>query len=398
MSGVTKRYWRECLRRRHGEDMTQRDSTFLLASIAILLGVGCSTSHGAGTPSDDDPPRVHAVGPAAGAGADRALASPTPLEACLLEGGSLVEVDAVDNNDSADHGALAALAVSHDGRIAAAGWDGTIKFWTLDDGLLGTVNAAILTYGPEVTGAQSSDLVFYGDRVVAGDVRGLVTGWTMEGAMQILGGTEPDVPITAVDVAADGRLAHADSKENGNVMVRVANTGDTWGPLDTSLVAVNDLRFLPDGRLLLGGALDGERTAFELRAADDPMRTVAASLPEGGAPVREVATSAGGGTLAGVGDGFVAVFDDELSDARLQLVDGLSEPSVDVTPNGLVVLTSGADGAIRAFTRDDEDALRELAPAIVAAPTVLRVDAAGELVFVGSADGMISVLACTPAG
>lgn len=379
--------------------MTQRDSAFLFASAAVVLAAACSTSHSGGTPPDDDtPPRTGAAGPAAGAIPGTELPSPTPLEACLLEGGSLVEVDAVDNNDSADHGPLATLAVSDHGRIAAAGLDGTIKFWTLDDGLLGTVTAAALTYGPEVTGAQSSDLVFDGDRVVAGDVRGLVTSWTLDGAMQILGGTEPDVAITAVDVAADGRLAHADSKEGGNVMVRVTDSGDTWGPLDTALFAVNDLRFLPDGRLLLAGSRGGVHTAFELRAADDPTRIVDAYLPEDGSPVREVAASADGGTLAGAGNGFLAVFDGDLSSPRVQSFDGLSEPSVDVTPSGLVVLTAEADGAIRAFTRDGEDALQELAPATVAAPVVLRVDAAGELVFVGSADAMIHVLACTPAG
>jgi WD40 repeat protein len=304
-------------------------------------------------------------------------------------------VDAVNNNDVADHGALITLTVGADNRIAVAGMDGVIKFWTLEEGFLGSVTAAALTYGPEITGAQSADLAFAGDWVIAGDVRGLVTAFTVDGGFQVVGGTDPDVAIATVATHGPDRFAHADVRESGHVFVRSREGGETVGPLTTDLTHVHDLAFLPDGRLLLGGDLGGVYAAFEVRDASDPTRIAASYLVEGGAPIEEVALSADGAVIAGVGSRFLAVFDGALDggSARMALPEDHLGTSVTVTPDG-VVLTAGSEGSVRAWVTGGDDGIRETARLPLVDPVAIRVDASGTLAFAGTRDGMIHVLGC----
>src|SRR5689334_3102239 len=109
-------------------------------SVPVLFVVaGALSGCGAASHGDDpaDPPGGAATG----------------LEACVLGGGHLVEVDSVENDDVTDHGDLVAFAASSSDVLAAAGADGTVKLWSLDEGLLGVVDSSALLYGAEIPAA-----------------------------------------------------------------------------------------------------------------------------------------------------------------------------------------------------------------------------------------------------
>src|SRR5688500_12328818 len=104
--------------------MPNTNFTFAL-STGLLFLLGCANAHGPDAPLGPDP-----VDPTIDIGVPRHVITVPPpmpgvasLGECLAEGGRLLEVDAVNNNDSADHGALITLAVDASNRIAAAGMD-----------------------------------------------------------------------------------------------------------------------------------------------------------------------------------------------------------------------------------------------------------------------------------
>lgn len=375
--------------------------TRLSPLLLLFLALGCSSAH---TPVDDRSPDYGAAGttdvrtaydPVAPSARPSALPPLLPpvasaLDECLEAGGALVEVDAVDNNDVSDHGALVALAVSADGRLAAAGEDGTIKFWSVDDGFLSSVAASALIYGAELEGSEVADLAFDGAPVVAGDMRGVVTRWAMDGSFEVVGGTTPDVPILAVAVLPGGdRVAHADAL--GEVMVRAPLGGSVVGPLDSAVASVTDLAFAPDGALVIGGGDAGGRAVVERRAPDSAgieATWSAPTLPE----IQEVSIDADGRVLA-AGEGFVARLGADLGLDALVNLDGHAAVSVAGTPRGRVALSAGAEGRVIA-TSFDGHAPGRLAELDVPGAMSVRLAGDGALAFVGTESGMIRVLAC----
>jgi hypothetical protein len=89
-----------------------------------------------------------------------------------------------------------------------------------------------------------------------------------------------------------------------------------------------------------------------------------------------------------------------VSEQALYLIDGLDvfqrqdhdATSVDLSPNGDFIFTTGPEGALTALAADDGRTITEVA---VDDPITVRVDATGTLVIVGSRDAMIHVFSCT---
>ena len=356
----------------------------LLASCFTLAA--CASAHRTAPPTGEPPEDdggstpvvdVDAGEPAESDGGEVIVPLSSPLEACLDSGGHLVIADTVDNNDTTDHGAIAAFAASATGTLAAAGTDGTIKFWTLDGGLVGTVNNAELLYGPELPGVEAADMQFMDDeRVVAGDVQGIVSAWGADGFMQILGGVDPGIGIVAV--ALDGartRLAHADVRSGGSLTVRALDGSSVVGPIETSMLSVHDLVFLPSGELLVAGADASGVGVVELRDAADPARVIAPYRSAASAAFAEVAASADGRRIAAAGGAEVALFDAALGAPRAALVAAHGARTVAVTPGGRFVLTGGTDGTLRALAGDDGHEVTSIA---IADPIAVRIDARGE--------------------
>lgn len=354
----------------------------LLAALPLLLVLGCASAHG---PTSEEEPLITIVSTPA-----ETLFPPemSGLEGCLFEGGELFEVASVDNNDVREHGPLWTLAISPDRRIAVASEDGTIKLWTLD-GFVGELDPGAFVYGVEVDGAQVADLAFHGEQVVAGDMRGVVSAWG-DGSPSIIGGTAPDVAITAVAVhEASGRVAHADEQRFGNVMIRGTSDGTLEGPLETELVSVLDLAFVGDQLLLVG---QGASPALELRDAEDPTRVVARFETElSFNPLLEVAVSGGAETIAFVSPELVGVVDETLAPRWMARAGSHVPVSVSVADTGRAVFSAGAEGTLRAWSGVDGAALAEVE---VDEPVVVRVDPAADLVVVGSRDGILHAFAC----
>ncbi|MCB9594646.1 MAG: WD40 repeat domain-containing protein [Sandaracinaceae bacterium] len=350
----------------------------------VLVLVGCASVHEPVV--SDVPPDVIVVT------TPRAETFPplmTSFESCLLDGGELVEVASVDNDDVTEHGAMWTFAIAPDRRIAVASEDGSIKVWTLD-GFIEELDPGAFLYGVEVVGAQVQDLAFLDAQIVAGDVQGVVSAW-QDGFPRVVGGTNPDVGIVAVAVEPDQRwVAHADTSAGGNVMIRGMDDAVTFGPLPTELAEVSDLAFV-EGRLVLAGR--GELPGLELRDAADPTVTVASfSTDRSFSGITEVAASAAGETLAFVTLETVGVLD---ADLELRwITDGAHGHvplSVAVADTGRALFTVGAEGRLRAWSGVDG---APLATVDVPDPVAVRVDRAGDLVVVGSRDGVLRAFSC----
>lgn len=368
-----------------------------MAMGAALAAAGCSGTH-VGTSDAGAMPDAVVASPDAASAPD-AFRAPTapPLEGCLLEGGRLVEVARVFNNDQEDHGALLTFGIGPTGQLAAAGADGTLKFWTLDATLLGSIDGSLLTYGSETGAPPITDLAFHGDRAIAADRRGLVAEMGADGSFLPLGGTTPDVPIRAVAFhEASGRLAHA-QRADGVVPLVVRAADGTVVEIVETLPEVNDLLFTSDGALWVAGAALGT-PRVEVRDAADPsriLRTLEPSAPEGGA-VLELSSSVHGETVAMMttervrvdfGEGFVEI-----------PFPGWAEivgRSVALTPLGGVVLTLDSQGVLAAHAAREERALAQVSTAEDGgAPVAVRVDASGSLAVVGRDDAWLLAYAC----
>lgn len=368
-----------------------RSSLLLLALLGSAPLMGCSLGVER-APAESPPP----ASPPVEARPD-VDARPAPvlslLSSCLERRGAWVEVDRVFNNDTTDHGTLIELAVSPDQRLAAAGADGTVKIWTLE-GLVGTVMAAELAYGPELPIAPAADLAFHDGRVVVADTRGLVTSWTVEGEMDVLGGTDPDVSMVAVAFDEPrGRLAQADARAHGGVLVRqLGSAAAVVGPLATTLESVSDLVFLADGRLVLAGR-DADGAALEVRDAADPTRTLA-SLRAGADGRRVVELAAAADTVVALLDEALLVLGPTLElRHRVTLGDGAYARSVTLTEDGRHALVADEAGILRTvettsgqlgtpFDTGEPDAV------------AVRLTPPGELAFVAHRGGNIRALAC----
>lgn len=351
----------------------------------LLLLCGCASVHELPGDVPDEVPAP--LDPITSVGVDPPLAIASELEVCLAGGGQLVEVASVDNDDVAEHGELFTLAVDRDGRIAVAAADGTIKLWTME-GFVGTLSPGAFLYGAEIGATPASDLLFHDGRVIAGDVRGLVSAWSADGTFEVLGGVEPDVRVVAVAVdRAGARLAHADEREGGRVMVRTLGGVGVDGPLSTQLALVHDLAFLGDGTLLMAGGADVPM--IEAREPSDPTRVRASWRGELAGELLEIA--AAGGRVAGAGPTTIALLDEDLAPRWVLPASEHGPVSVALSRGGRFVVTVGADGSLRALDADDG---AELAIADVADPRTVRVDPSGSAIVVGSRDGAVRAFEC----
>lgn len=393
-----------------------RNTTIVLGLLIALALSGCSVSVAhpddetvappaapppVGPPPPATPPAPTPPAPTPPAPTPPPANPPAPpstpiaqLESCLGAGGSLVEVDRVFNNDSSDHGALVAFAVSPDRELAAAGADGTVKIWTLE-GLVGTVMASVLTYGPEVDAAPATDLAYHDGRIVVADTRGLVTAWTLEGEMEVLGGTDPTVAMAAVAFdASHTYMAQADARAGGTLMVRrIDGTPTVVGPLETSIESVRDLAFLASGGLLVAG--NGPTGgSIELRDGADPTHTLATFAAGAGSSIGEIAT-AGDIVVAALGDAIVLLEATTLGTrGRIDLGPSAAATTVAITDDARYAFTVDRAGFVRIIdvTRGAEIGRFDTSEAD---PVSVRIDAPSGLVFVAHSNANIRALSCT---
>ena len=351
--------------------------SFLLLALA---GLGCTSSHDA-MPTDYQAILRHPG------------VVPTPnLDSCFTGSGALVELGAVSNNDQHDHGALLTFGISPSGLLAAAGADGTLKFWTMDATLVGTANPTVLTYGPEIAAAPITDLAFTDTLAIAGDVRGLVEQLGPTGEQAVLGGTTPGVSIASVafDRVAH-RLAHAQHRGTSGTAVTplVVNTldGTMHANITDTMLSITDLAFTVEGVLVVGGN-DGTRAMLELRDGADPTRVIATPTLSGSTVV-EVATAHLGPTIVALTDH--ALFVIEGTRARQIVASEVAFRSVDVTPSGDFALTVDASGSVVVWSTSSGAAVAHRS---IGSALGVRIDSGGRRAVVGGSDAMLHVLGC----
>jgi hypothetical protein len=358
---------------------------FLVVLFALGSAVGCTEAHAIPEPD------LHLV---LGPTGTQPLRPVVTLDSCLAGTGTLRELGAVNNDDQHDHGALLTFGISPGGLVAAAGADGTLKFWTLDATLVGVADPGVLTYGPEIGGAPITDLAFTDALAIAGDVRGLVQQLGPDGSGGVVGGTMPDVPIASVafDRTAQ-RLAHAQGGAGApDVTPLVVYTLD--GSMRANIEApdvmatIVDLGFTVDGELVVGGD-DGTHAVLEIRDGADP--TVVRARPDVGrdASVVEVATAREGAAIVVATTRSLFRVDGET--ATLLARSDVDLRSVDLTPSGDFVLTVDANGDVVARSTVDG---HEAGHASIGGAIGVRVDATGQRIVVGAQDAMLHVLAC----
>lgn len=366
------------------------NSIGLFLTLAALAGAGCSSARERGSVETPSSPSVTLALPSLG------IAPRNDLETCLAAGGELVMVGEVDNNDQADHGALLTFGISRGGLLAAAGADGTLKFWSFDEELLATVDGSALTYGSEVGAVPITDVAFGGDEAaITADVRGLVSSMSADGSFYVLGGTTPDVPIVAVafDEGTE-RIAHAQSAADVVPLViraigSVEEGAEPVIEIGDTLDEITDLGFSSRGDLLVAGG-HGGAAAIEIRGAAD-LRTVRARVQVHGAPYVELALAPEGDLGAAIAPGRIDLLRDDAIERTIDL--GEDAPaSVDVTPSGAIVFSAGARGELVAHRTSDGV---ELARVRADAPVRVRVDPTGRRVIVGSSDALLHAFACT---
>lgn len=361
----------------------------------FLAAVGCSTSTPV-TPVDlpGDAPAVVTTSSAHPGVAGIAAPRTSAFEECLAGGGALVDVQTVDNNDTTAHGDVITIAVGADRTIAVAAMDGSVKFWTLE-GFVGVAGGPVLTYGPEVATPIAADLAWNGANVAVGDVSGLVTGYDTTGAANILGGVEPGTSITAVAVdASKAHLAHADVRAGGHVTVRSLGGTDVVGPLLLTMDTVRDLAFMPDGTLLIAGGLGAPwppSAVVERWDATPGAPVQLVRYQDSGTDFLGIATSSTGDVVAAAAANRVVILDATLHERAVTTLDGAGLVAVDVALGGHFAFTAGADGTLRVL---DTATGAETTHTAIADPVSVRIDPAGELLFVASRGGLVHALAC----
>lgn len=381
-------------------------------SLALLfLVVGCSATHGAEPFQDAGIQEDAWVGSDAGPEADAELQPDSPavttFESCLASSGSLVERARINNNDTTAHGNVTALAVSNAGLLAVTSADGVAKFWTLE-GFVGSVSAGAITYGPEIAAPPATDLAFDGAELMLADSRGLVTGWTSDGEMRVIGGTQPFISIVAVATdPARHRLAHAEDVSGGHVMVRGTGEDPTVvGPLDTHIEHVTDLAFLADGRLVIGGSSLAGAMVLEVRASADPtvllhrFDSLVESASESGHVVAPVEIAVAAGRIVLTAESVDLVFTDELAFiSRVDVSPSALSRTIATTQDGQFAfhaqVHSGAR-VIEAFQTSDAALGTQFAPDGLSAETLvsLRFDPGHELLFAAYENGTVVAAAC----
>ncbi len=373
--------------------MTNTKTPVALLALALLAGCGIPPAE---LPVDVDP--IEPLVPTALVPEEttRPLApvvlADSPLETCLAGGGALVEIAAIDNNDQQDHGALLTFGVSPSGMLAAAGEDGTLKFWTLDArlvGSVGSVGGSLVIYGAAFFASPITDIAFLDETAVVSNVSGLVQQMGSDGTSAVLGGTTLAVPIVALAYhAGSARFAHAQMGDVIPLVVQSLDGSSASVEIETTLTDVRDLAFASNGELWVAGSTDGS-AAIEIRDASDPSVVVRTLALDGAAEVTEVALSADGAIATAVASDFVYVIRGESVLTIPAAAHAAS--SVAMTREGEFALSIGADGALVARASIDG---RELARADVLRPVTVRIDGTDRLVLVGAEDAIIHAFTC----
>nr|WP_129583313.1 NACHT domain-containing protein [Actinomyces mediterranea] len=249
------------------------------------------------------------------------------------------------------------LALSADGsRVAAGGWDGSVRVWDVDSGETVSVLSVLEGHTSRVVSvAWSAD----GSRVVAGGWDGSVRVWDVDSGETVSVLEGHTAAVVSVAWSAVGSRVVTGGWD-GSVRVWDVDSGETVSVLEGHTAAVGSVAWSAVGSRVVAGGEDGSVRVWDV----DSGETV--SVLEGHtSQVESVAWSAvGSRVVAGAWDGSVRVWDVDSGEtvSVLSVLEGQTSPvvSLAVSADGSRVAAGGKDGSVRVWDVDSGETVSVL--------------------------------------
>ncbi|MCA9267463.1 MAG: hypothetical protein KDA41_03285, partial [Planctomycetales bacterium] len=268
------------------------------------------------------------------------------------------------------------VALSADASIVAAGNEaGNVRFWNAADG------ADRLHFAGH-TGAVA-DIAFHPTQpiVATAGADGSVRTWRLPEAAKPLAGHT--MPIQTVAVSADGTLAVTAGADK-IARLWTLPAGTLARALPASANAASSVAFSPDAKLLAIGEVDGA-----IRLWNTADASAAGELLAHVGPVVGLAFSGDGTQLLSTGeDGTLRRWRLPVVPARSLAGNAAAVTATVVSPDGKLIYTGSADGAIRVFDAATDKVVRQLTGQ-VGAVTALAIDKANSVVAAGNETGEV---------
>jgi len=302
----------------------------------------------------------------------------SPLEHCVIEGGSLHEVFSVGNQ----HGPVTTIVA---GTIIVLGsQDGSVKQWTVD--------GDEPDYGMPFTTAGSpvAALALGSDDVVAATSDGQLAAWKLADASSMGSRTIADITPSALSIDASRALI---GTTTGQTFAVDRASGATM-QLQSTLWGVATIEVAAGNRLYTAGHMYG-MPQIERRTADAPAAVVETWLDEPGAGwVHAIALDKDATKLVAVGEGFVAALaPDAIANGPLAIASTGAHNAVGATllPGNALVATAGSEGTLQLWKADTAE---HVATLVIPAPIGIARDAAGTRLYTSGVDGRLHAFGC----
>ncbi len=339
--------------------------------IGLVLFVAACGSDGMMTGGDD------------GGGGDDVIDPPgmlSPLERCIVDGGSIKELWSVGNQ----HGPVTSIVAGS--LVVLGGQDGSVKQWTVD--------GDEPQYGTPFTtaGATVAAMALSANHITAATAQGQVAEWTLADAAPSRTTTIADVELSALAVSDDA--ARAITGTTSGELFLVERGAPAMTKLTSTMWGVRSIGFAAGNRLYTAGHWYGT-PQLERRAADSPVEAPDVWNDQGRTGhVTAVATDAEATRLVAAGERFVATFaPDNVAAGPLAISDLEDHAAVGAVllPGGKLFVTAGSEGTLRVW---DAGTAQPVSTLSIPAPIGIAADTAGTRLFTSGVDGRLHAFGC----
>jgi WD40 repeat protein len=281
--------------------------------------------------------------------------------------------------DGGTRGALSAVSISSDGRVAASGGHlGPLCFWDLDSG------ECLRAFEPHHHWIHSVSLTADGKRAVTGDNMMMVTVWDLEGSRGPRELKGHDGYVEAVSVTPDGRIAVSGSSDK-TLRVWELASGECTRILMGHTDAVQSVGLSADGRVAVSGGKDRA-----VRVWDVQNGTCLHTLLGHRDDVLCISITPDGKKAVSAGrDKLLRVWDLESGNC-LRTLSGHTDDitCASVTPDGRTAISGGKDGRVRVWDLESGEG-KDILNDQVWAVTGVSIQADGVRAISASVNGLL---------